>query len=89
MFLSLREQRRLNAKTLRRTKKTKAKCIPGSRKNGKRPALFLPEAALQNNARICLNLSSKQQGQKILFNNKTKQKPNSTGKVEAEKGSSY
>lgn len=40
----------------------------------------------------CKNLpkvTSKQQGQKkILFNNKRKQKPNSTGKVEAEKGSS-
>lgn len=87
MYLSKREQRRLHAKkSLKRTKKTNAKCHSWFQKEWEATSFSSSWGCL---ARICLKLPpSSKDKKKIPFNNKRKQKPNSTGKVEAEKGSS-
>lgn len=87
MYLSKREQRRLHAKkSLKRTKKTNAKCHSWFQKEWEARSFSSSWGCL---ARICLKLPpSSKDKKKIPFNNKRKQKPNSTGKVEAEKGSS-
>lgn len=90
MYLSQREQRRLRAKILKRTKKTNAKCHSWLQEEWEATSFSSSWGCLAKPCKNLPKLTSRQQEQKkkILFNNKTKQKPNSTGKVEAEKGSS-